>query len=80
MQLSDLAIFKQTDSENGRVIAMPDDTGVRLAYQELLRVLFERDIITSDDINSILAALTDLSGVIRKPDAPLRDRSNLAMP
>ena len=47
---------------------MPDDTGVRLAYQELLRVLFERDIITSDDINSILAALTDLSGAYEKAD------------
>jgi hypothetical protein len=40
---------------------MPDDVGVRVAYAELLRVLFERDIITSDDINSILSALNNLS-------------------
>ena len=41
---------------------MTVDYGVRVAYLELLRVLLARNAITSADIDSIIASLTDLSG------------------
>jgi hypothetical protein len=41
---------------------LQEDVGARLAYIELLKVLLDRKIITSDDIQAIVASLTDLSG------------------